>query len=85
MQGSKLLDFFSSIGNSLDAHELLKLAQPTLEEAHIAGNASTLDENDLTKMVRIWSRKSRAAVGYLLLEVVVAHTNESIHDTIFTT
>jgi hypothetical protein len=45
-----------SIGDVDDAEQLLDLAQLNLEEASISGNARKLDENELSNMVRIWSR-----------------------------
>lgn len=45
-----------SIGDVDDAEQLLDQAQLNLAEASIAGNARKLGENELSKMVRVWSR-----------------------------
>ena len=52
----KAAHFHSSIGNALEANQLFTMAQATLEEASIGGDARALDEHGLARMVRIWSR-----------------------------
>lgn len=52
----KAARFLLSIGETARGQELLKRAQSTLDKASVEGKADEMDEESMSKIVRMWSR-----------------------------